>query len=60
MDFNRYLERTDFMNLCTRLLKSTNLSNSYIKLIQEEKYNLVLYTLNMAESVESILKNKNI
>jgi len=54
--FNRYLERVDFMTLCTRFLQASKLNPEQIKSYQNDNYGKVIYALNLAEEVEKKIK----
>jgi len=50
--FNRYLERVNFMIICTNLLRTTNLNEKEIKFYQELGSEIVISSLDIVETIE--------
>lgn len=55
---NRYLERLDYMQLCTDLLESTGLDEDEIEIYQNKYYNIIIYSLDLPNTVQKILRGK--
>lgn len=51
--FNRYLERVQFMTLCTKYLQHLGLSRNEIKNHQEYGFEVALRTIRIIEAVQA-------
>lgn len=56
--FNRYLERVEFMTLCTRLMKQMKLEGDELREYQNFGYDVALFGVNLVEAVERELSDR--
>ncbi len=53
--FNKYLERMDFLEICTRSLKLTDLDPEEVKLYQVFGEDMATYSMELTDAINNIL-----